>query len=78
MNLTDLELEVAIADLRGYCSRLSHGRVTLVVDRYDRQTIAHHLEADRLTTNDLERLMREPPHKEVARLRSKKVEGGTA
>jgi len=44
-------------------SRCATGRVHLVVERLDRVTIAHALEADRLTTADIERVMKEPPRR---------------
>jgi len=60
----DLDLEKAIADLRGYCSRLAHGRVILTVARHDGHTYGHELEVERLTTEDWERMMRELPRKQ--------------
>jgi hypothetical protein len=57
----DLELEVALADCHRAATRLSHGRVKLTIDRYDRATIGHILEVDALTEEDLARLMTERP-----------------
>jgi hypothetical protein len=59
----DVDLELAISDLRGYCSRLPHGRVILAVTRYDKVTIGHDLTVDRLTADEIERLMREKPRR---------------
>jgi GAF domain-containing protein len=65
LNLTevDVDLELAIQDLRGYCSRLPHGRVILAVTRHERVTIAHDLAVDPLTADEIERLMREKPRR---------------
>jgi hypothetical protein len=57
----DLELEEGIGRLREYRRRLSHGRLHLVLDVHQDETIAHELYADPLTTDDLARLMQERP-----------------
>ena len=63
LDAVDVELEEAVEGLRQYVSRCATGRVHLVVERLDRVTIAHALEADRLTTADIERVMKEPPRR---------------
>lgn len=60
----DAGLELAIDELRGYCSRLPHGRVILTVERYDRHTVCHDLAIERTTIEDLDRLIREVPRRE--------------
>jgi len=60
----DVDLERAVEDLRRYCARLSCGRVFLTVERYERSTVGYYLRVDALTSEDVERLMREPPCKE--------------
>ena len=61
----DVELEQAIEAFRTCCQRVDHGRVHLVVERDRALTIGHRVDRDPLTTDDLERVMCERPHKEV-------------
>jgi hypothetical protein len=63
MTDVDVELELAIQDLRGYCSRLSHGRVLLAVTQHDSMAISHDLAVDHLTLEEVERIMREKPER---------------
>jgi hypothetical protein len=65
----DVELERAKEALEKAANRVSHGRVTVTVERYDRATIGHRLEVDPLTEDDLARIMQEPPRKGVDRCR---------
>ncbi|MBN1319623.1 MAG: hypothetical protein JXA87_02175 [Thermoleophilia bacterium] len=57
----DVELERAKQALEKAASRVSHGRITVTVERYDRATIGHRLEVDQLTEDDLVRIMTEKP-----------------
>jgi hypothetical protein len=62
----DVDLENALAEMRRRCDRLEHGRVILVVDRHGSMTIGHRTSVEHLLAEDIERIMTERPHKEVA------------
>lgn len=57
----DLVLDQAVEDLRGYCRRLRHGRVHLVLERERGSTSDYWLAREPLTTRDVERLMARLP-----------------
>lgn len=59
----DLLLEAAVTNLRRYCGRLGRGRIHLWVDVHDRSVVGHSLECDFETSEDIDRMMREPPRK---------------
>lgn len=61
MRSADLQFDVAVAKARQYCERLKQGRVTLVLHRYDGETVDHEVDADSLTEEEIDRLMREKP-----------------
>lgn len=68
----DVELELAIAELRGCCRRLGRGRVVLTVERLGGATVDYGLHVSPETTDDIERIMREIPR----RVRSRPKEAG--
>lgn len=57
----DFVLDQAIEELRGYCRRLHHGRVHLVLERERGSTSDYRLAREPLTTRDVERLMTRLP-----------------
>ena len=59
----DVMLEAAIDELRRHCDRLGHGRIHLWVDVDGRRVTGHELGFDRETSEDIDRVMREPPRK---------------
>lgn len=63
----DVDLEEAIEAFRLCCDRVEHGRVHLTVERHKWLTIGHRVGRDPMTTQDLERVMTDRPHKEAAR-----------
>ena len=59
----DAGLDMAINDLRSYCRHLRRGRILLVLDRVDGYTADYRIERDALTSEDLQRIMQEPPRR---------------
>jgi len=66
LNIIDVDLELGIDKLRAYAKRLSHGTITLRVERYGGITLNCQVHADPFTDEDIDRMMREKPHKEKA------------
>lgn len=66
LNIHDVDLELGIDKLRTYAKRLSRGTVTLRVERFDGITLNCQVNADPFTEDDIDRMMRERPHKEKA------------
>lgn len=66
LNIIDVDLELGIDKLRAYAKRLPRGTITLRVERYGGITLNCQVNADPFTEDDLDRMMREKPHKEKA------------
>lgn len=63
----DVELEEALRSLRSRVERTAKGRVTLTIERLGGMTVDYHVASDGMTSREVERVMREVPHKEVRR-----------
>jgi hypothetical protein len=60
----DLELEEAIDAFRRLCARVTDGRVNVEVERFHGVVVDHHVGSSRERTVEIERVMRERPHKD--------------
>jgi hypothetical protein len=62
----DVDLELAISELRAACQGMRRGTITLRVERDCGITVHYHLDPDPLTDADINRMMRERPRGEKA------------
>lgn len=65
LSTIDPYLEVAISELRSLSPRVRHGDIILRVTRDWGQTVCHVLETSEETLGDIDRVMREKPHKVI-------------
>lgn len=65
----DVQLEEAFEETRRRVRRVPTGRVFLELHRLLGVTVEHRVDEDRITEQELERLMREPPQPKEKRMR---------
>ena len=65
LSTIDPRLEVAISELRSLSPRVRHGDIILRITRDWGQTVGHTLESSEETLLDIDRVMRERPHKVI-------------
>ena len=61
----DAKLESILSDFRVAVRHCYHGRVCLVIEREYGCTTGHSTDTDELTSRDIDRVMRERPHKVI-------------
>lgn len=59
----DVQLELAIEQLRKYARNLPHGRLRLELERDGGSTVDYRIERDTMTDGDYGRLMTQPPNR---------------
>ena len=65
LNTIDPRLEAAISELRSLSPSVPHGDIILRVTRDYGQTVCHVLDTTEETLGDIDRVMRERPHKVI-------------
>lgn len=61
----DAALEMAFGESKSKAKRMKHGRLVLVLEKVDGRVRDWWIDTNALTTRDVDRLMRERPHREV-------------
>lgn len=64
MTIHDVDQDLAISELRAACQGMRRGTIILRLERDCGITVNYHLDVDPFTDADIDRLMRERPHKE--------------
>ena len=59
--MTDLTLAAALLDTEQKARRLKHGRLTLVLEKFDQHCTDWRIHVDAMTEADMQRLMEERP-----------------